>query len=167
MNKIALITGLTILVLDQITKMLVLHFLAGSGIALLPFFNLVLVWNKGVSFGMFGGLGDIGPLVLTITSLLITGGLVAWLTRVSDKIMATAICAIIAGAIGNIIDRVRFGAVVDFLDFHAFGWHYPAFNVADSAIVLGIAFILFDSIFLEPKRNAREDAGNNKETEPS
>ncbi len=156
MNKIALITGLVILVLDQITKALVLK-LISAPVAVLPFFNLVLVWNRGISFGMFSGASDYGPLILTVISIIIIGFLVVWLSRLEDKHLAIAVCAVIAGAIGNVIDRVRFGAVVDFLDFHAFGWHYPAFNIADSAIVLGIALILFDSIFWEPKRREHQE----------
>lgn len=154
MNKIALVTGIVIFIADQLTKALALKYFAAGSVAVLPFFNFVLVWNRGVSFGMFNSAGDYGPLFLTIMSLVICGFLIAWLINVTYKWHAVAICAVIAGALGNVIDRVRFGAVVDFLDFHAFGWHYPAFNIADSAIVLGIAFILFDSIFFETKRNA-------------
>ena len=154
MKHIAFIAAAAILIIDQITKALALKFLSAGSVAVLPFFNFVLVWNRGVSFGMFSGDSDYGPLALTILSLCIIGCLVVWLTRLTDKWLFLAVCCIIAGALGNVIDRVRFGAVVDFLDFHAFGWHYPAFNVADCAVVLGIAFILFDSIFLEPKRNS-------------
>lgn len=156
MKQAAFLTAAIILIADQITKSLVLKFVAGQSIALLPFFNLVLVWNRGISFGMFSQASHYAPLVLTILSILIIGLLIGWLTRIDDKRLYIAVCAVIAGAIGNVIDRVRFGAVVDFLDFHAFGWHYPAFNIADSAIVLGVAFVLFDSIFWEPKRRDRE-----------
>ncbi len=143
-------------VADQITKYLALFALQGGNIAVLPFFNLVLVWNRGVSFGMFSDGNDLTPYVLIALSLFITAGLLWWLTRIDDKPLFLAICAVIGGAIGNIIDRIIHGAVIDFLDFHAFGWHYPAFNIADSAIVLGIAFILFDSIIREPKRKGSQ-----------
>jgi len=156
MTKTALIAAAVIFILDQITKSLVLKFVAGHKIALLPFFNLVLVWNRGVSFGMLSGDNPFAPLLLTIMSLIITGCLIVWATRLTDKGLAAAVCAVIAGALGNVVDRIRYGAVVDFLDFHIMGWHYPAFNVADSAIVLGIAFIVFDSIFLEAKRKNTE-----------
>lgn len=155
MNKIALITGIIILVLDQLTKMLALKFVTAP-VAVVPFFNFVLVWNRGISFGMLSGSASYMPLILSFFSLVIIGFLVVWLRKIEDKKLAIAVCAIIAGALGNVIDRLRFGAVVDFLDFHAFGWHYPAFNIADSAIVLGIAFILFDSIFLEAKRKGSD-----------
>jgi len=152
MKPLPCIIGVAVFVLDQITKALVLKFVAAQSIAVLPFFNLVLVWNRGISFGMFSGSGNYGALALTILSLAITGVLIVWLVRTEDRGLSVAIGAIIAGALGNVVDRMRFGAVVDFLDFHAFGWHYPSFNVADSAIVLGIAFVLFNSIVLEPKR---------------
>lgn len=152
MNRIALIIGFFILFLDQITKALVLSYVSGKTVAVLPFFNLVLVWNRGISFGLFGDAPHFGPVLLIVLSLAIIAFLIFWLTRTPQRGLYIAICAVIAGALGNVIDRIRFGAVVDFIDLHAFGWHYPAFNIADSAIVLGIAFILFDSIFLEPKR---------------
>ncbi len=153
MYKTALILAALIFVADRITKALALHYLMAGPVEVLPFFNLVLVWNRGISFGMLNNLGAYGPLILVIIALVIIGALVVWLLRLREKGLIIAVCAIIAGALGNVVDRVRYGAVVDFFDFHAFGWHYPAFNIADSAIVLGIAFILFDSIFLEAKRN--------------
>ena len=160
MNKThiqALGLGLAVLIADQITKMLVLAHVSGKTIAVLPFFNLVHVWNRGVSFGLFGG-GEsaLMPWILTACALFIVIFLLIWLFRTAHAPLALAIGAVIGGALGNIIDRARFGAVVDFLDFHAFDWHYPAFNIADSAIVLGIAFVLLDSLFWEPKRNKTE-----------
>lgn len=115
----------------------------------LPFFNWVMVWNDGISFGM----NPIdSPLILAIVALIIAGIFAFWLTRADNMGQALAIGAVIGGAIGNVIDRFRFGAVADFLDFHVAGWHYPAFNIADSAITLGIVFLIFDGMVLEPKR---------------
>jgi signal peptidase II len=111
-----------------------------------PFFNLVLVMNRGVSFGMLGGAPGWMPWALTAFALLIAAALAIWLRRADSRILACALGAVIAGAIGNAIDRMRFGAVVDFLDFHAFGWHWPAFNVADSAIVVGVGLLILDSL---------------------
>jgi signal peptidase II len=86
-------------------------------------------------------------------------GFFIWLLRCQRWQTALALVLVIGGAVGNIIDRVRFGAVADFLDFHAFGWHFPAFNLADSAITVGIAFLLIDSLFFEPKqKNESDDA---------
>ncbi len=111
------------------------------------FFNLVMVWNRGVSFGMFGGLGEIGPWILSALATAIAIGLSVWLWRADTRLIGTALGLIIGGAIGNVIDRIRFGAVVDFLDVHAFGYHWPAFNIADSAITIGVGLLLIDSLF--------------------
>ena len=152
LHKIAPIIGVVILVLDQITKAVAVSAFAAGPVKVLPFFNLVLVWNRGISFGIMNKDTDYGVYMLCALSLIITGFFIAWLTRTDHKPLQIAICSVIAGAIGNVIDRIIHGAVVDFLDFHAFGYHYPSFNIADSAVVLGIAFILLDSIFFEPKR---------------
>lgn len=135
---------------DQISKLLVLRFVHDP-VAVVPFFNLVLVWNKGISFGLFNG--HAAPVVLALIQTAIAALFAFWLTRIQSKPLALAVCTVIGGAVGNVIDRLWHGAVVDFLDFHAFGYHYPAFNVADSCIVCGIAFTVFDGLFLEPKRS--------------
>lgn len=147
-----LLTVLGVLAVDQITKIAAHSYLADQSIAVLPFFNLVLVWNKGVSFGFLGGASPASPYILAGMSLLVVTLLAVWLWRGTTAPLAVALSAVIGGALGNVIDRIWHGAVIDFLDFHAFGWHYPAFNIADSAIVLGIAFVVFDGLFLEPKR---------------
>lgn len=152
MKKIAFITMALILVFDQITKHLALMNFANGPMEITPFFNFVLVWNRGISFGLFSDSPQTGPLILVILSLIIITALFFWLKKTTHKPLIIAISAVIGGALGNVIDRIHYGAVIDFLDFHAWGWHYPAFNIADTAIVLGIAFILFDSLFLEQKR---------------
>jgi signal peptidase II len=142
---------------DQLAKNLVVALLPPEGLRLLPVFNLAHVWNPGVSFGLFNDGGHRGAYALTAFSLALCLLLALWIRRTAHFPLACAIAAVIGGALGNVIDRVRFGAVVDFLDFHIGAWHYPAFNVADSAIVLGIAFILFDGLFWEPKRKESAD----------
>lgn len=153
LKQSGLLFALLLLVLDQISKNLILHFLYEGQKEILPFFNLVHVWNRGVSFGLFNHEHS-GAWILAGLSLAITALFLVWLWRVDHKGLALAIGAVIGGAVGNVIDRVRFGAVVDFLDFHVRDWHYPAFNVADSAIVLGIAYIVLDGLFFEPKRKS-------------
>ena len=153
----------TILALDQVTKALALIYFKTAPVTVLPFFNLVLVWNKGVSFGLFND-GMMGPLILAGLSLAITAVLFVWLLRVKHRLLGIALCFVIAGAIGNVIDRLRFGAVVDFLDFHAFGYHWPAFNIADSTIVLGIAFLVIDGLFFEANR---QKSDTNDEKQPA
>ena len=117
------------------------------------FFNLVLVWNRGVSFGLLNSQSDWMPILLIGIALAISVFLVLWLRRVEHRLLAVAIGLVLGGAIGNVIDRIRFQAVLDFLDFHAFGYHWPAFNLADSTITIGVALILFDGLF-ESRRKA-------------
>lgn len=109
-----------------------------------PFFNLVKVWNPGVSFGMLQDIPN-GQWVLSGLAIVIVAFLFVWLRKVDDRFNAIALGLIIGGALGNIIDRLRFSAVFDYLDFHAFGYHWPAFNLADSFIFIGVLLLLIDS----------------------
>ena len=143
------VAGLVI-VLDQLSKWAILMFL-DDPTAVTPFLNLVVVWNRGVSFGMFDTAGALGPWLLSGLALAVVAALVVWLRRVKHSLAGVALGLIIGGALGNVIDRVRFGAVFDFLDFHAYGYHWPAFNVADSAICVGAALLLLDGL-LAPRR---------------
>ena len=118
----------------------------GCAMSVLPFFNLTLIYNPGVTFGLGGGLG---PVVISGLAIAISMALVIWLRRVDSLLLAVAIGGVIGGAIGNVIDRLRFGAVVDFLDVYIPGStlpHWPAFNVADSAIVVGVGLIVIDGL---------------------
>ncbi|MFK7839801.1 MAG: signal peptidase II [Bdellovibrionales bacterium] len=117
---------------------------------ILPFFNFVVVWNQGVSFGMFSNNLDYGPYILIALSIIISIGFFIWMFNTQDPVNRLGIAMVIGGAIGNVFDRFRFGAVFDFLDFHIFGFHWPAFNIADSAIVIGV-FILMIYAFLFEK----------------
>lgn len=117
----------------------------------LPFFNIVMVWNEGVSFGMLGG--GVMPLALVALAVMITGIFGVWLARTVRPLEALACALVIGGAVGNIIDRLRFGAVADFIDIHVAGYHWPAFNLADSCITLGIVAVFFDALFLAPGRH--------------
>jgi signal peptidase II len=145
------IAGLVV-VLDQLTKWAILIWLERA-MVLTPFFNLVLVWNRGVSFGMFDSESRVGPWVLSGLAFAVVALLLGWLRRVDDPLTATGLGLIIGGAIGNVIDRVRFGAVIDFLDFHALGWQWPAFNVADSAICVGALLLVVDGLLM-PRRHS-------------
>ncbi len=119
------------------------------------FFNLVLVWNRGVSFGMFSNHPEWMPIILTLVALAITAVMLSWLWKAENKLSAISLGLVIGGALGNVIDRIRFGAVIDFLDFHFFGFHWPAFNIADAAIFIGVALLLFETI-MEPKQREKE-----------
>lgn len=141
--------ALAVLVLaaDQATKHLALLRLdEAAAVEVTPFLNLVLVWNRGVSFGMLAGAGRAAPWVLVALAAAIGAFVAAWLWRERRALPRLALWLVLAGAVGNIVDRLRFGAVVDFLDFHLRGLHWPAFNVADSAIVVGAALLLLDGL---------------------
>lgn len=125
----------------------------GEPLAVLPFFNLVEVWNPGISFGMFRELVH-GQWLLSASAIGITLFLLRWLWRTDDRLTAAALCLIIGGAVGNTIDRLRYGAVADYLDFHAFGYHWPAFNVTDMAIVVGVGMLLLAETGIMQKRSA-------------
>ncbi len=139
-----------VLLADQVTKALVLDFfesrtyLLPRGLALTGFLNLVLVHNTGVSFGL---LSNNGPWVLAGLTVVIVLVLGTWLVRTHSRLVAGALGLIIGGAVGNLMDRVRLGAVTDFVDVHAFGYHWPAFNVADSAITVGAVLLILESLF--------------------
>ena len=102
---------------------------------------------------MFDSHSRCGPILLIALALVISVALLIWLWRVENRLVAVAIGMVLGGALGNVIDRFRFQAVVDFLDFHAFGYHWPAFNVADSAISIGVGLLLYDALF-ENRRKA-------------
>lgn len=110
-------------------------------------FDLVVVWNRGVSFGMLNGDGAMPPWVLSGVAVAISIALFLWLRQVVQRWSAVAIGLVIGGAVGNVVDRALWGAVFDFADFHVGRWHWPAFNVADAAIVLGVAALLLESLF--------------------
>lgn len=114
-------------------------------IELLPFLNLVEVWNRGISFGMFGDL-DSAQYVLAGVALTITLILSFCLIKVKDTVTIAALCLMIGGALGNVADRLRFGGVADYIDLHIFGYHWPAFNFTDSAIFLGAALLIWQNL---------------------
>ena len=142
-----------VILLDQLSKYWVLdvaHLQDRSPIRVLPFFQLTMVWNPGVSFGMLRADSPTGRWLLVAFALAIVTALVVWARRISRPLLALAVGFMLGGALGNnLIDRVRYGAVADFLDFHAlyFPW---VFNIADSAITIGVALLLLDS-FVQPK----------------
>ncbi len=141
-----LIAALFVLIADQLSKTIALQAMNGQSHEVLPFFNLVLVWNRGVSFGMFNHGDPLPPLVFVALSLVIAGGFTIWLWRAESRLIALALGLVIGGAAGNVIDRLVHGAVVDFLDFHLNDLHWPAFNIADSGIVIGIALVVIDGL---------------------
>lgn len=137
-----------ILAADQITKLWALDALRNPPVRIevLPFWDFVLVWNRGVSFGLFGG-GGVPPLALAAVTAAIALGVAVWLARATSWWTVVAAGLVLGGAVGNIIDRLIYGAVVDFIDWHAYGYHWPVFNIADAGITLGVGVLIAESLF--------------------
>ncbi len=142
------LTALVVIALDQLSKFLMLSKVLHDVyfISFNPYFNLVRMWNTGVSFSMFNDYGNLGRYLLIVLALLIVSGLLWWMKKEQNKLIEVCLGFIIGGAIGNVIDRIRYGAVFDFLDFSYNGYHWPAFNVADSFICVGAITIIVHSI---------------------
>lgn len=137
-----------LLIADQFTKVLIMgSYQLGDSTAVTPFFNVVRVHNSGAAFSFLAGAGGWQRWFFTAIGI---GAalLMVWLLKkhAGQKLFAFAIASILGGAVGNVIDRVLYGHVVDFLDFHWRGWHFPAFNVADSAITIGAACLILDEL---------------------
>jgi signal peptidase II len=147
-----LIALLTIL-FDQLSKWWILNvtMVPPRIIPVTSFFDLVLVHNRGASFGIFSDAPGWASVALIVFAILISIALAIWMWRVNETLLAVALALVIGGAVGNVIDRIRFGAVVDFLDFHVAGWHWPAFNIADSAITIGVILLILDSLKSRPE----------------
>jgi len=147
MTPIVVIAG-TIVVLDQITKAVVLeHLPPGVAIHLIDgFLSLTLVMNSGLAFGLLGGLPAAwrwSIALLSITALVVLARVAVRVLADGGRLARWSVALIFGGAVGNLIDRARFGAVVDFVDVHFRGYHWPAFNVADSAITIGVTLLAF------------------------
>jgi len=158
--RLGLGLGALILVLDQATKWWILEIVRlpeVGRIEVLPFMNLTMVWNRGITFGLLAGDAWWHAWALVAIALAVAVALTVWLARAPDRWTSAALGLVLGGAIGNVIDRIRFGAVVDFIDLHAFGWHWYVFNVADSAIVIGVGLLLAHAL-LRPQPGAREGA---------
>lgn len=149
-----------VVALDQISKGYLIYLITGGvplhgaawNIVPVPylmahvtnFFNIVFTWNPGTSFSLFRGLGEVLPLLIVAATGAIIGFIGYYALRRAPKSEHLPLALILGGAIGNLIDRVRFGAVVDFLDFHVSSIHWPAFNVADICICMGVALYILN-----------------------
>ena len=134
---------------DQVTKWWILASVMDPPrvINVTPFFNVVLVWNRGISFGMFSNESMAGVWILSFLALIIVGFLFNWLRKAESKRVAVSLGLIIGGALGNVIDRAVHSAVLDFLDFYIGSIRWPAFNAADSFITVGAILLILDSLF--------------------
>ncbi len=142
--------ALVVALADQLSKLAILRLFAAHPdqrvLPVAPFLNLALTWNRGMSFGLFDTDARLNAVVFTVLAAIIVLGLVVWLARVRQTLLALAIGCVIGGAVGNVIDRLLRGAVVDFLDFHLGRWHFYVFNLADSAISVGVGLMVLDSL---------------------
>ena len=140
--------------LDQVTKWLMVSWLAlYETVAIMPYFNLTMAHNHGAAFSFLAQAGGWQRWFFTVLALVISTVLVVWLTKLKPeaKLEAISLSLVIGGAIGNVIDRICYGYVIDFLDIYIGSSHWPAFNVADSAICIGAVLLIIDSIKSEPE----------------
>jgi signal peptidase II len=156
-----LILAAVIVVADQVTKYAVVQALAGGkSVVLAPFLNLVLVYNPGAAFSFLSDAAGWQRGLFIAIALGASAWIVYLLHRYpNQRLFALALSLVLAGAVGNVIDRIAHGAVIDFLDFHALGWHWPAFNVADSAITCGAFLLIWDALWPAAAREAQPSAG--------
>ena len=152
-----LAAALLVLALDQASKWWILRVLdlpALRQVRVLPGLDLTMVWNQGVTFGLFQQDTAWGPWVLAGVALVVAALLCVWMQRADRRITALALGAIAGGAVGNVLDRLRFGAVEDFIHLHAGGYSWYVFNVADSAVVCGVAALVLEGLLPRSERPA-------------
>ncbi|MDQ3026266.1 MAG: signal peptidase II [Pseudomonadota bacterium] len=148
-----LLVSAAVVVLDLATKAWVsAAFQYGESRVITPFFNLVLVHNTGAAFSFLAGAGGWQRWFFTVVTIVISVVIVVMLRRDHEnRLLASSLALVLGGALGNLHDRVRFGYVVDFVQLHAGGYSFPAFNVADSAITVGVALLIWDSLRSSPR----------------
>lgn len=138
-----------IFIADQIAKYLVLYgleLLPGERLIVAPFVDLVLTYNRGISYGLFPQDGEFGRWLLVAVKVVASVLFAFWLTRAQNAVVAVSLGLLIGGAVGNALDRMIHGAVVDFVSLHALGWRWYVFNLADTAIVAGVLGLLYDAV---------------------
>jgi len=162
-REVGLIAAALALVADQGSKLFMLygagfvHMAPGEAIGVLPFFNLVMVWNPGISYGLFPASGGLGTAALVTTSTLAVAALSWLLWRSHSRALTIGYGLVIGGALGNLIDRLLYGKVADFFHFYGFGYDWYVFNIADLAITLGAAAIIYD--VLRPEHSEQKHTG--------
>jgi signal peptidase II len=155
LTLLGIVAALVVLAADQASKWWILDIvrLPDVGqVVLLPVLSLTMVWNRGVTFGLLTGFGEWSYLLLAAVALAVVAALGVWLRRAESRLVATALGAIVGGALSNVVDRLRFGAVVDFIHAHVGGWSWYVFNLADAAIVCGVAALVLDSLLPRARR---------------
>lgn len=144
-----LLLAVIVVIVDQASKHWIMSaFVVGDRLPLTPFFNLVLVFNSGAAFSFLASAGGWQRWIFVTLALVISVWIVILLRQHSaERLKSCSLALILGGALGNVVDRFVHGAVLDFLDFYIAGWHFPAFNVADSAISLGVVLMLWHEFF--------------------
>lgn len=143
------------LILDQANKLWLIFaydIAAKAPVSLTSFFDLVMVWNRGISYGLLQQDSDFGRWALIFFAFGISLGLALWLFRLEGRLAAVSVGLIIGGAIGNAIDRIAYGAVADFYSLQIFGFNWYVFNLADCWVVAGVVGLLYDSFFAHHKK---------------
>ncbi len=138
-----------VFVIDQLSKFWVLEIYdlpRRISVEVLPVFSLTMVWNRGVSMGLLQADGETSRWLLTGLTALISLAVAVWMWRETNRWQGLALALVLGGALGNIVDRVRFGAVADFIHLHAGGWSFYVFNIADAGITVGVALLLLTSL---------------------
>jgi signal peptidase II len=157
-TRLGVLATILTLVADQASKLGLLFGFdlpVREPVVLGPFLNLIVVWNRGISYGLFQQHSDLGRWLLTGLSILAAVALLIWIRRAENRLLALALGLIAGGAIGNAIDRVAYGAVFDFVHVHVGSFSWYVFNIADAAIVAGVAGLIYDSLFTgrtQPRR---------------
>jgi len=148
-------TSLLVIAIDQASKLLAEALLnLHQPIYLAPFFDLTLMHNRGAAFSFLSNQGGWQRWFFIVLALAVVTYLILWVRRLKagERWVALALSLVIGGALGNVIDRIWHGQVTDFIHLHYQQWYWPAFNIADSAITVGVVLLIFDSLFLAPKR---------------
>lgn len=154
-SRLGFAVAAIVLAVDQAHKwwMLEVYRIAERGtVRVAPFLDLVLVWNPGISYGLLPQDSDLGQTALVAVAVAAVAALTVWLAQLRAALAAVAVGLVMGGAAGNAIDRLAHGAVADFFSFHAFGYHWYVFNIADAAIVAGVAGLLYESVFGSHKK---------------
>jgi signal peptidase II len=147
--RLGMTIAAAILVADQFTKIIVLQGMElalGERRVIAPFIDFALTYNRGISYGLFQQDGEFGRWFLVAVKLGAAALFAYWLARANSRLVAVSLGLLIGGAIGNALDRMVYGAVIDFVSLHAFGWRWYIFNLADTAIVAGVLGLLYDAV---------------------
>ena len=153
LTSLGVLAAVIVLAADQASKWWILyglHLPETGQVVVLPVLNFTMVWNRGVTFGLLNGFGGWSYLVLAGVAFAVVVALGIWLRRAESRVVAIALGAIVGGALSNVYDRLRYGAVVDFIQAHVGAWSWYVFNLADAAIVCGVATLLLDSLLRRP-----------------